>query len=174
MHLVDAIRMAAQKSVAAQPPGEPAAPPAPAAPANDISEAPIPMEQKKTNPTPEKAVPNVPISGATQVNEPVGVNPAVPAAGGSVVRLELFLTPEQMNQMLRGILNGAHTVMTLREAAQYLRMSQESLVQLAEAGEIAGFIVENKWRFPRHSVDEWMTLQTLQKRDGNEENEDAA
>ena len=168
MHLVDAIRLAAQKgkAEAQKEPTEPQ----PAIEAEQKMEIPeVPQKTAKAKATPAA------IPGASDVYDPIPVNPAVTAGGGSVVRLELFLTPEQMNQMLRGILNGAHTVMTLREAAQYLRISNDALTKMAESGEVVAFMVEGRWKFPRHSIDEWMTLQTLQSRtNASEEDEDVA
>ncbi|MEM4408762.1 MAG: helix-turn-helix domain-containing protein [Candidatus Caldarchaeum sp.] len=92
---------------------------------------------------------------------PPAPDPAVVSSGGSVVRLEIFLSPEQMHQMLRGIIHGAHTVMTVREAAQHLRIKQKTLLEMAEKGEIPAFCVEGEWKFPRHAVDEWIATQTL-------------
>lgn len=168
MHLVDAIRLAAQKNQTGHSQPEPAVS---VATTKAASEAAKDME-KPTNPATNE-INEPPIPGNSDVREPLPVSSVVPASGGSVVRLELFLTPEQMNQMLRGILTGTHTVMTLREAAQYLRVSNDTLTKMAESGEIAAFMVEGRWKFPRHSVDEWMTLQTLQMRvqpGGTEEN----
>ncbi len=75
---------------------------------------------------------------------------------GNVVRLELFLTPEQMSGMLKAILVGQHTVMTLREAAAYLRVNPSALEKLAEDGTIPAVRIEGRWRFPKPHLDEWM------------------
>lgn len=128
------------------------------------------VNKPETNSTP---MPSETIPGASEVFEPQAVSTTVTNSGGSVVRLELFLSPEQMHQMLRGILQGAHTVMTLRETAQHLRINANSLIELAQTGEIPAFMVDGQWKFPRQAVDEWITLQTLQSR-SNEENENAA
>lgn len=104
-----------------------------------------------------------PVAGASEVHEPNEPSPVVSAGGGSVVRLELFLSPDQVHQMLRGVFQGAHSVMTLREASQYLRASAKSLISLAESGEIPAFMVEDTWKFPRHALDEWIMLQTLKE-----------
>ncbi|MCH8274134.1 MAG: helix-turn-helix domain-containing protein [Armatimonadetes bacterium] len=120
-----------------------------------------------TNKQPEQSAPArertaaPPITGTGKYSDPEEPNPAVTSGAGSVVRLELFLSPEQMHQMLRGILQGAHTVMTTREAAQHVRVKQATLVEMAERGEIPAFMVEGQWKFPRHAVDEWIALQTL-------------
>lgn len=116
--------------------------------------------------------PAPPVAGAGKYSDPEEPSPAVISSGGSIVRLELFLSPEQMHQMLRGILQGAHTVMTTREAAQHLRVKQATLVEMAERGDIPAFMVEGQWKFPRHAVDEWIALQTLTVQ-ASDEKEDA-
>lgn len=80
---------------------------------------------------------------------------------GNVVRLELFLNSEQMTGLLKAILAGQHSVLTLKEAAAYLRVSPASVQELAEAGEIPGVLVNGAWRFPKSSLDEWMTLSAV-------------
>jgi excisionase family DNA binding protein len=80
--------------------------------------------------------------------------PQVPV--GNVVRLELWLSGEQMQGMLRAIMAGQHTVLTAREAASYLRITPASLLDLAEKGEVPGLFLDGKWRFPKCTLDEWM------------------
>ena len=89
---------------------------------------------------------------------------------GNVVRLELFLSAEQMGGLFRAIMAGQHSILTLREAASYLRISQDTLVKLAEEGEIPGVHIEGRWRFPKPNLDEWLTLQSV----GPEDSEDVA
>lgn len=155
MHLVDAIRIASKQAEIMKQP-------------NDNPQQHAVADTKQVS---EDVIP-----GTSEVREPHEINSAVVSGAGTVVRLELFLSPEQMHQMLRGILQGAHTVMTLREAAQHLRTNASSLVQLAESGEIPAFMVDGQWKFPRQGVDEWITLQTLSARLSNtsQEDEDAA
>jgi excisionase family DNA binding protein len=142
MNLADAIRIAQHQSLSAQ-------------------------EQEKTKQ--EKAQTT---TQRIEIVDPVPVSTAVTSSGGSVVRLELFLNPEQMHQLLRGILHGAHSVMTLREAAQYLRMTHQTLTDMATAGEIPAFLVDGQWKFPRNAVDEWITLQTLSAQQNEENNQE--
>jgi excisionase family DNA binding protein len=165
MHLIDAIRMAAQQSAS------------PATPQPTQSEAVVDATQASQ---PEVAMettkqqnPSAPVPPSPQIPEPV--NPAVLGGAGSVVRLELFLSPEQMHQLLRGILQGAHSVMTLREAAQFLRITHDALVRMAEEGQIPAFLVDGRWKFPRQAVEEWVTLQTVARRqNAQQEDEDVA
>ena len=82
--------------------------------------------------------------------------PHVHVTSGNVVRLELFLSAEQMSGMLRAILHGQHSVLTLSEAAAYLRVRPHALARLAEDGLIPGFQIDGRWRFTKSSLDEWL------------------
>jgi excisionase family DNA binding protein len=94
---------------------------------------------------------------------------------GNVVRLELFLSGEQMAAMLRALLAGQHSVLTLREAATYLRLNPGALQDLADQGEIPGVFIDGKWRFPKASLDEWMnSCVGLRPSAGNEDAENVA
>jgi excisionase family DNA binding protein len=99
--------------------------------------------------------------------EPKVRNPYFPeppvVTSGNVVRLELFLNSEQMTGLLKAILSGQHSVLTLKEAAAYLRVSPASIQELAEIGEIPGVLVNGAWRFPKASLDEWMTLSAVRR-----------
>ncbi len=75
---------------------------------------------------------------------------------GNVVRLELFLSSEQMAVMLKSLLAGQHSILTLREAAAYLRIPQSTLAELAEANEVPGVSLDGRWRFPKNSLDDWL------------------
>lgn len=90
--------------------------------------------------------------------QPEPVHAAVQS--GNVVRLELFLSAEQMSGLLRAIMAGQHSVLTLREAATYLRISTSTLERLAEEGEIPGVQIDGRWRFPKPNLDDWLSLQT--------------
>ncbi len=124
-------------------------------------------------------------ASATAATEAIAPEPTVPTAqptfetpapasphvsGGNVVRLELFLSAEQMGGLFRAIMAGQHTVMTAAEAAAYLRISKATLVKLAEDGDLPGILLEGRWRFPKPNLDEWLTMQTL----AAEDNEDVA
>lgn len=105
----------------------------------------------------EEAVEEAP---AVEVRSPYFPEPPV-VTSGNVVRLELFLNSEQMTGLLKAILAGQHSVLTLKEAAAYLRVSPASIQELAEIGEIPGVLVNGAWRFPKSSLDEWMTLSAV-------------
>lgn len=80
---------------------------------------------------------------------------------GNAVRLELFLTPEQMNLMLRAVMASHHSVMTLREAASYLRMTPSTLERMAQEHEVPAFVIDGRWRFPKPALDEWLAIRSL-------------
>lgn len=117
-------------------------------------------------PAPEASAPAA--TGAFEAPAPAPASPHV--VGGNVVRLELFLSAEQMGGLFRAIMAGQHTVMTAAEAAAYLRISKTTLVKLAEDGELPGILLEGRWRFPKPNLDEWLTMQTI----AAEDNEDVA
>lgn len=96
--------------------------------------------------------------------------PANQVFGGNVVRLELFLTPEQLNALFRVAIANHHSMMTLREAAAYLRVHSSALERMADKGEIPALQIDGKWRFLKASIDEWVALQAHR----TEVNEDAA
>lgn len=156
MNLVDAIRKASMQSGADQ---------------KQAAQAePVQANSQESNAA-AAANHGSPIAGASDVYEPHEISPAVIGGAGSVVRLELFLSPEQMHQMLRGILAGAHSVMTLREAARHLRTSIQSVVTLAESGDIPAFMVDGDWKFPRQGVEEWMSLQSIKTKGNYQEDQ---
>jgi len=82
------------------------------------------------------------------------------AGSGNVVRLELFLDPSQMNAMLKALINSHQYVMTLREAASYLRISSQKLERMANEHEVPGFLIDGRWRFPKVALDEWLSVQS--------------
>jgi excisionase family DNA binding protein len=97
-------------------------------------------------------------------------HPSPQVFGGNVVRLELFLAPEQLKALFRAAVAGHHSMMTLREAAAYLRIHSATLECMAQDGSIPALLIDGKWRFLKSSVDEWVSLQRFRP----EENPDAA
>ncbi|MHB8637254.1 MAG: helix-turn-helix domain-containing protein [Fimbriimonadaceae bacterium] len=77
-------------------------------------------------------------------------------ATSNVVRLELVLNPEQLSALLRAIVAGQHSVMTLREAAAYLRLPSTAVDQMATDGKLPALSIDGKWRFTHAALDEWM------------------
>ena len=146
MNLADAIRQAAHTT------GVPLPSEAPAAEITVVD---------NPNWTPEAAEAAQPEGQAHEVRVPDQPSPAV--AGGSVVRLELFLSPEQLSGLFRAVVGVQHTVMTLREAANYLRVPAGALEQMAQEGNVPAFLIDGKWRFQRAGLDEWLSLRSHQK-----------
>jgi excisionase family DNA binding protein len=92
------------------------------------------------------------------------------ASGGNAVRLEIFLNGEQMAGMLKAIMAGQHSVLTVREAASYLRISPKTIERLAEEGEIPVVEIDGRYRFPKSNLDDWLASQSAE----NEEEKDVA
>ena len=128
------------------------------------------MDGKGKGSTP-LAPPAASMGGYDSTDQP----PAPPQVNsGNVVRLELFLSGEQMTGMLRALMAGQHSVYTLREAAAYLRISPNALQELAENGEVPGMLLDGKWRFPKSSLDDWMALTAIAKLEDQEDTDNVA
>lgn len=143
MNLADAIRQAAYGGTFD--PEVPAPAPAPAV----VRQQP----KAKTPKVKEKFV-------EQQADDPISGHP-------TMMRMELFLSPEQMAALFKAVVSTQHSVMTLREAAGYLRINPSTLEQMAQHGEVAGFMVNNHWRFPKSGLDEWVALNTFRKEDAD-------
>lgn len=87
------------------------------------------------------------------------------------VRFECFLTQQQIGDLLHWLSQNLRSVMTLREAAHYLRLKSAKVQVLAERGDLPAFRVDGRWRFLKSSLDDWMTAQhatQLQTEEGDE------
>ena len=107
----------------------------------------------------------------TENPEQQGQAPEPPPASvtsGNAVRLELFLSGEQMTAMLRAIMAGQHSVLTLREAAAYLRISPSTLERLVEADDIPGVEIDGRWRFPKLNLDDWLLAKLHRSKEQND------
>ena len=47
-------------------------------------------------------------------------------------------------------------ILTIEEAADYLKIGKRSLYKLAKEGRVPGKKVLNKWRFEKESLREWV------------------
>jgi nitrogen PTS system EIIA component len=56
-------------------------------------------------------------------------------------------------------LGGLKEVMTLEEVADYLQVSQKSILRMAQTGKIPAAKVASQWRFMRSVVDDWLMAQ---------------
>jgi len=58
-----------------------------------------------------------------------------------------------------GTLDSIKEVMTLEEVAEYLQVSQKSILRMAQSGKIPAAKVASQWRFMRSVVDDWLMAQ---------------
>ena len=70
-------------------------------------------------------------------------------------------------------MTGQHTVLTLAEAAHYLRVRPQTLAKMAEDNELPGADIDGIWRFLKQNLDEWLYT-TIGHTDSDEENQDVA
>ncbi|MBA8907480.1 methylation-associated defense system helix-turn-helix domain-containing protein MAD1 [Aminobacter ciceronei] len=57
-------------------------------------------------------------------------------------------------------------VMTIREVAEYLKLTEKTAYRLAADGAIPGFKVGGAWRFRKGDIDDWIEARKLQSRKG--------
>jgi len=113
---------------------------------------------------PEAAAASFAFDAATA--EPV-LMPEAPSGSvrsGNVVRLELFLGPDQLSGLFRALIATQHGMMTLREAANYLRVNAQVVETMATNGELPALLIDGKWRFPKTSLDEWLSVQVFRNK----------
>ncbi len=79
------------------------------------------------------------------------------------VKFELYLSPEQLTNLFKGVVATQHSVMTFRETARYLRIPGRKLEEMAQLAQIPAFLIDGKWRFSRNNVDEWLKQQSFNK-----------
>lgn len=113
----------------------------------------IRMASQRCIPTPaEEAPPNTAsVSTSSSLSEE--------SDSVQTVRFEVRMNNQQLYDLLQWLARNLHPVMTLREAAHYLRLRPTELQALAESGEIPAFKVDGKWRFLKNALDEWMLAQ---------------
>jgi PTS system nitrogen regulatory IIA component len=54
------------------------------------------------------------------------------------------------------------SIMTLTEAADYLKVSEKTILRMVRSGKIPGAKVSSQWRFLRSAIDDWMMAQMRQ------------
>ncbi len=153
MNLADAIRQAATGGKATPSP-TPRAVAEPQAPEEGV----LLMKESTDEPT---ARPQLASEQQLYVGDTLPEAPSPAVLNGNVVRLELFLNAEQMSAMLRSVMAGQHSVMTLREAAAYLRVNSHALEKMAQEGDVPAFTIEGRWRFPKPALDEWLAVRSF-------------
>lgn len=159
MNLADAIRQAAQRATEEQVQEVVPAPVVPnfVAPHETTAQTPAPIIEEEDNDT------DFVFEAVAAESSEAPQAPHAAAKAGNAVRIELFLSPEQMSTMLRSIISSQHTMMTLREAASYLRINAPTLEEMAQKGEVPAIHIDGRWRFSRNVVDEWLTAKSFQQ-----------
>jgi len=54
----------------------------------------------------------------------------------------------------------SETILTIKEVADYLKVTERTLYRLAQEGKIPAFKVGGSWRFRRDDLDRWIEDQT--------------
>ncbi|MCF6219220.1 MAG: helix-turn-helix domain-containing protein [Gammaproteobacteria bacterium] len=54
-------------------------------------------------------------------------------------------------------------IMTIKEVAEYLKLTEKTAYRLAAEGKIPGFKVGGSWRFTRGEIDAWIAKQLKQQ-----------
>ena len=57
----------------------------------------------------------------------------------------------------RPILTHVPSVMTVKQLADYLQVSERIVYNMATAGEVPGAKIANQWRFPKADIDRWLS-----------------
>jgi len=95
--------------------------------------------------------------------EPVHLPEGTPFGAGNAVRFEIFLSPDQLSCLFRALVATQHSMLTLREAAHYLRIPSSTLELLAAESKIPALHIDGRWRFPKSGIDEWIMLQSFRE-----------
>ena len=56
-----------------------------------------------------------------------------------------------------------HTIMTVREVAEYLRLSEAKVYRLVNEGQLPVVRLGKTWRFRKDLLDEWLAEQSRQE-----------
>ncbi|WP_303785795.1 helix-turn-helix domain-containing protein [Azovibrio restrictus] len=70
-----------------------------------------------------------------------------------------------INQRLEG------EILTIREVADYLKVTERTIYRLAGAKKIPAFKVGGTWRFSRGEINEWIRQQSAAPDEGNKKKE---
>ncbi len=62
-------------------------------------------------------------------------------------------------------------ILTIREVADYLKVTERTLYRLVKDGELPAFKVGNSWRFRREDISAWIGTQTTSRRGGGRSRE---
>jgi len=64
----------------------------------------------------------------------------------------------------------ATDIMTIREVAGYLKLTEKTAYRLAADGELPGFKIGGAWRFRRGDIDAWIEVRKQQSAKGGASN----
>jgi len=73
-----------------------------------------------------------------------------------------------VNRLLMFDPPGRREVLNIRQAAEYLGITPDTLYNYAAKGAIPCFKLGNRWKFKRSKIDEWMDAQSEKSIEGNE------
>ena len=68
-----------------------------------------------------------------------------------------------MSCLFRALVATQHSMLTLREAANYLRIPSSTLELLAAESKLPALHIDGRWRFPKSGIDEWIMLQSFRE-----------
>ncbi|KWC07518.1 hypothetical protein WL44_20995 [Burkholderia ubonensis] len=65
-------------------------------------------------------------------------------------------------------------ILTIKQVADYLKVTERTIYRLAAAKKIPAFKVGGTWRFSRADIDSWIKQQSMEGLDTGREGDDAA
>lgn len=65
-------------------------------------------------------------------------------------------------------------ILTIKEVADYLKVTERTIYRLAGAKQIPAFKVGGSWRFSRTDIDTWIKQQSMEALDSGREDENTA
>lgn len=57
-------------------------------------------------------------------------------------------------------------IMTIREVAEFLKLTEKTAYRLVSEDKLPGFKVGGSWRFRKSEIDQWIRQQRKMKKDG--------
>ena len=62
---------------------------------------------------------------------------------------------------MEGVEPVKNEIMTAKEVAEYLRLTEATIYKLAQAGEVPALKLGRTWRFKRELIDEWFRREAV-------------
>ena len=83
--------------------------------------------------------------------------------GNATFHCDSIFFPYFLNRRSVAVENRMDTdIMTIREVAGYLKLTEKTAYRLAADGKIPGFKVGGAWRFRRSEIDKWIEQQSTE------------